>query len=135
MRAAKTSSKFRFLLAHCLMLICVIFFPFALVKIVCLFCPVGPEWTCVIARITGFGGSWESAFQTILTLFIIFTRVDRQPSNIQIASLVASFVMITQTAIADFLSPKQPMRLRDELKPQLPTFPCSCPMGSSKCFL
>jgi len=40
----------------------------------------------------------------------------RKPSSVQIASLLASFVMITKTAIADFLSEKQPMELKDELK-------------------
>ena len=59
----------------------------------------------------------------ILTLFIIFTRADRVPSNIQIASLVASIVMITKTAIADFLSPQQPMKLEDELKATLGLLP------------
>merc|ERR1719341_2363049 len=65
---------------------------------------------------TGLEGTWESAFQTILTLFIVFTRADRQPSGVQIASLIASLAMLTKTAIADYLSPKQPLELKDELK-------------------
>ena len=79
-----------------------ILFPLVLisVKVVCLISP-GPEWKRVNSRITGIEGSCESACQTVLTLFIIFTRADRQSSNVQIASLVASFTMITRTSIAD----------------------------------
>ena len=101
----------------CLMLPCLILFPLLLilVKLVCLINP-GPEWKSVNTRITGMEGSLESAFQTILTLFIIFSRADRQPSSVQIASLMASFAMLTKTAIADYLSPKQPLKLKDELK-------------------
>ena len=87
----KTSYLYHTLLSVCLTLPCRIIFPLVLisVKVVCLINP-GPEWKRVNARITGIEGSWESAFQTILTLFIIFTRADRQPSSVQIASLVTS---------------------------------------------
>ena len=78
--------------------------------------PRTQEWKRVNSRITGSEGSYESACQTVLTLFIIFTRADRQPSNVQIASLVAFFTMITRTSIAGYLSPEQPLKLKDELK-------------------
>ena len=74
----------------------------------------------------------ESAFQTILTLFIIFTRADRQPSSVQIASLIASFAMLTRTAIADFLSPKQPLKLKDELKATASLLPLFLSHGVAK---
>ena len=113
----KTSHTYRALLSSCMILPCVILFPLALilVKFVCLINP-GSEWKRLNARITGLEGAWESACQSILTLFIIFTRADRQPSNVQIASLIASFAMLTKAAIADYLSPKQPMELKEELK-------------------
>ena len=112
----KTSSSYRPLLSFCLVLPCMGLFPLALVlvKIVCLVNP-GPEWKRLNLRLTGFEGSWESSCQTILTLFIFFTRTDRQPSSVQLASLVVSFAMITKTAIADYLSQKQAMELKDEL--------------------
>ena len=105
------------LLYACLAFPCLIIFPVVLiiVKVVCLINP-GPEWKRTNTRITGIEGSWESKCQTILTLFIIFTRADRQPSSVQIASLVASLAMITKTSIAEYLSPKQPLKLKDELK-------------------
>ena len=113
----KTSATYRTLLSFCLVLPCVILFPVALisVKVVCLVNP-GSGWKRLNARLTGLEGAWESACQTILTLYIIFTRADRQPSSVQIASLVASFAMPTRTSIADYLSPKLPMELKDELK-------------------
>ena len=113
----KTSDLYQILLAVCLTVPCEIIFPLVLilVKVVCLIKP-GPEWKRVNARISGLEGSWESAFQTILALFIIFTRADRQPSSFQIASLVASFLMITKTSIAEHLSPKQPLELKEKLK-------------------
>ena len=113
----KRSDEFYYLRFVCLAVPCLIIFPFVLisVKVVCLINP-GPEWKRANARITGMEASCESAFQTVLTLFIIFTRADRQPSRVQIASLVASFVMITKASIAEHLSPKQPMELKEELK-------------------
>ena len=113
----KTSSTLRHFLIYCLMLPCGILFPLAFisVKVVCLVNP-GSSWKRLNARMTGWEGAWESAFQTILTLSIVFTRADRQPSGVQIASLIASLAMLTKTAIADYLSPKQPLELKDELK-------------------
>ena len=108
-------------------------FPFVLlvVKLVSLVNP-GLEWKKVNARITGYEGSWESSLQMILTLFIISTRADRVPSSIQIASLVASIVMITKTAIANHLSPKQPMKLEDEVKATLGLLPLFLTNGAFK---
>ena len=113
----KSSSKHRYLLSFCMICPCIALFPLVLVliKLVCLLNP-GPEWKRLNIRMTGFEGSWESSCQTILTLFIFFTRTDREPSSVQIASLVVSFTMITKTAIADHLSVKQPMELKDELR-------------------
>ena len=113
----KTSDLYHSLLTVCLAFPCRIIFPLVLilVKVVSLINP-GPEWKRVNARITWLESSWESAFQTILTLFIIFSRTDRQPSSMQIASLVTSFLMITKTSIAEHLFPKQPLELKEELK-------------------
>ena len=121
------------LLYVCLIFPCLILFPPVLivVKLVYLINP-GPECKRVNTRITGMEGSWESAYQTILTLFIIFTRADRQPSSVQIASLIASFAMLTKTAIADYLSPKQPLKLKDELKATASLLPLFLSHGVAK---
>ena len=71
-----------------------------LVKLVGLIIP-GPEWKKTTIKLTSVEGAWESSMQLLLTLFIIFSRVDRRPASWQVASLVASMVLVTKTAIAD----------------------------------
>ena len=129
----KSSSMFRYLLSFCMVLPCTTLFPLVLVlvKVVCLVNP-GPEWKRLNIRVTGMEGSWESSCQTILTLFIFFTRTDREPSSVQVASLVVSFTMITKTAIADYLSSKQPMELKDELRATATLLPLFLSNGAFK---
>ena len=85
-----------------------------LVKLVGLINP-GPEWKKMNIRLTSIEGDVESSFQLLLTFFVIFTRADRTPSGWQVASLIASIVMVTKTAIAEHLSEKQ-MSTKEELK-------------------
>ena len=105
----KRSSLCCLLLSLSLLFPCLIIFPIVLisVKVVCLMNP-GPEWKRLNARMTALESSRESFFQATLTLFIIFTRADRQPSTVQILSLVASIVMVTKAAITR-LPPSQPI--------------------------
>ena len=120
----KNSSCLRVFLSHLLAIPSAIIFPLVLifVKFVCLFNP-GTEWKRLNIRVTGLEGALESSFQAILSLFIIFTRADRQPSSVQIGSLVVSLVMITKTTIADYLSSRQPMQMKEELKLSATLFP------------
>ena len=53
--------------------------------------------------------------QLLLTLFIIFSRADRRPAWWQVASLVASMVLVTKTAIAHHLS-REGLSAKEELK-------------------
>ena len=73
-----------------------------LVKLVGLVNP-GPEWKSTTVLLTGMEGELESSMQLLLTLFIIFSRADRRPAWWQVASLVASMVLVTKTAIAEHL--------------------------------
>ena len=79
-------------------------FPFVLVlvKMVTLV-NAGPEWEKVANSITALEGRWESSFQLILTLFIILSRADRTPTVLQIASLVASLLMIIKVSASNFV--------------------------------
>ena len=79
-------------------------FPFilVLVKLVTLV-NAGPEWEKVANSITALEGRWESSFQLILTLFIILSRADRTPTVLQIASLVASLLMIIKVSASNFV--------------------------------
>merc|ERR1712037_940511 len=81
--------------------------------------------------ITSYEGDFESSLQTLLTLYIILVRAGNGdlPKWWQIAQLTASMVMITKTAITDYLLPRQPMSLKEELKATIiliPLFLSNC---------
>ena len=119
----------RFAYDCCAFFILFLLFPFILigVKIVGLFNP-GPEWKRLTVKVTAFEGDFEASLQLLLSLYIIF-RADRTPEWWQVAQLVASMVMITKTAIADFLLPRQPMSFFAELKATIyliPLFLTNC---------
>ena len=59
-------------------------------KILQMFNP-GPAWTSSTQRFSRWEAKCESKLQFLLQLFIVFTRADRQPSNLQMASMCASF--------------------------------------------
>ena len=103
-----------------------ILFPFILiaVKIVGLFNP-GREWKRFTVKITSFEGDFESSLQTLLTLYIVLVRAKngQLPKWWQVAQLTASMVMITKTAISDYLLPRQPMRMKAEVKATLMLIP------------
>ena len=93
----------------CLLLIFATFlFPVMMVavKVFSLFNP-GSEMEKLTDQMTGMEGSFESTFQFLLTLFIILSRGDRSPSNAQLASLLASLVMLLKFQIQEFLKTKQ----------------------------
>ena len=48
-------------------------------------------------------GAYESTFQFLLTVFIILSRNDRAPSNVQMASLVASLLTLVKYQIEQYL--------------------------------
>ena len=122
----KTSVNCMCCLFHPLSPIGYILFPFILVavKIVGLFNP-GPEWKRFTVKITSFEGDFESSLQMLLSLYVVFARAKtgNLPKWWQVAQLVASTVMITKTAIADHLLPKQPMTLKEELKATIKLIP------------
>ena len=83
--------------------ICVPLFPLLVVvlKVVVMTRP-GPEIKKLCDKVVIIEGVWESTLQLLLNLFIIFTRADRSPSTIQLASTFTSLLLILKTAIADF---------------------------------
>ena len=101
---AMQNEKARCGLYWLLLLPTMLIFPFILIllKLVGLINP-GPEWKGKTIWITSIEGEWESSLQLLLTLFIIFTRADRKPAWWQVASLIASMVLVTKTSIADHL--------------------------------
>ena len=80
----------------------------------------GPEWSKVGSLYSGLEAMWEGALQLMLQLFIIFGRTDRQPSIIQLISLITSF--------ASFMiahKPKPNLTLKVGSEEIIPS-PCKC---------
>ena len=92
-------------------------FPFLVIwaKLVALVNP-GEEWKKFTFRLTAAEGSFESTTSFILQLFVVFTRADRQPSHVQLASMVTSLVMIVKTKTQSFLKDQPPMAMEDHFK-------------------
>ena len=79
----------------------------------------GPEWSKVGSLYSGMEAMWEGAPQLMLQLFIIFSRTDRQPSFIQLISLITSF--------ASFMiahRPKPDLTLKEKAKDVMHIAPC-----------
>ena len=85
----------------------------------------GPEIEKICDEMVSIEGVWESTLQLLLNLFIVFTRADRSPSTVQIASMFASLVLIVKTAITDFTRGKLPKEatLDDRMCQMLPLLP------------
>ena len=86
------------------------FFPLVLicVKVIGLFNP-GPNWKILAERFAVQEGKFESAYQFCLQLFIVFTRADRLPSNVQLVTIVTSLLMLTKVGIDDILMKQPPL--------------------------
>ena len=98
-------------------------FPFILVtvKLIGLINP-GTEWKKLTLKMTCFEGDFEASLQLLLNVYIVLAA-DGPPKWWQVASLTGSMVMVTKTAIADFLFPRQPMTLKEELVATLKLIP------------
>jgi hypothetical protein len=54
----------------------------------------GKEWRKFSAFIKVYEGHFESFFQCVLQFYIILTRADREPSNIQLLTVAISLIMV-----------------------------------------
>ena len=92
-------------------------FPFLVIgaKLVALVNP-GEEWKKFTFRLTAAEGSFESKTSFLLQLFVIFTRADRQPSPVQLASMATSLVMMVKTQTQSFLKDQPAMAMGDHFK-------------------
>ena len=86
------------------------FFPFVLicVKVIGLLNP-GPNWKILAERFALSEGQIESQWQFLLQLFIVFTRADRLPSNVQLVTIVTSLLMLTKVDIGGILMKQPPL--------------------------
>ena len=63
----------------------------------------GPEMKKLEARVTDREGSFESTLQFGLQLFIVMTRKDRLPSNLQWVTIATSFIMLDKAGLQSYL--------------------------------
>jgi hypothetical protein len=114
------------LLYYTLWLLSIPLFPLLVisVRLVGLINP-GPEWKKLARNISATEGSYESTLQFLLQTFIIFSRGDRQPSAVQLATLTASLFALINIGIDDYMRAYPPKDLKEELsrkKTLLPVF-------------
>lgn len=76
---------------------------------------VGKQFKAVNLMVTKAEARWESSLQFCLQLFIVFTRGDRQPSDIQLFSIGMSVIMMSKGSIGNFLADEQPLPLGQEI--------------------
>ena len=68
----------------------------------------GPEMKKLLAIVTSMEGKYESTMQFGLQLFIVMSRKDRMPSNLQWVTLLTSFLMLNKTGIESYLMYDKP---------------------------
>ena len=59
----------------------------------------GPEVEKVGSLMTYLEGSFESSLQSVLQLYVIFEKFDRETSTTQWLTLISSFVLLAKTAL------------------------------------
>ena len=59
----------------------------------------GKEWKKFSAFIKAYEGHFESFFQCVLQFYIILTRADREPSNIQLLTVGISLIMVVVSGL------------------------------------
>ena len=82
-----------------------------IVKILEMFNP-GPSWTLLAQLLSTAEAKTEAQFQFMLQLFIIFTRADRQPSTLQIVTMLTSLLTFCKVDI-DFLRLQRFIKKKD----------------------
>ena len=85
------------------------------VKTIGLFNP-GPNWKILAGRCAALEGSFESTFQFLLQLFIVFTRADRAPSTVQLATMASSVIMIAISELNDIRRKQRALELGDDIQ-------------------
>ena len=85
------------------------FFPLVIiaVKTISLLNP-GEHWKRFSTRVTAAEGTWESTFQILLQLYVIFNS-PRTPATKQLLTITASLVIVIKDGIEDYLLDQPPM--------------------------
>ena len=83
----------------------------------------GDHWKKLCFRVTVAEGNHEAKMQFLLQLFIVFSRSDREPSTLQIASLTISMIMIVKTQLADFLKDEPSRKIIEDIRQNMELLP------------
>ena len=112
------------ILNYCLTCLTFPIFPLfvLVVKTIGVFNP-GENWKILARRCAYLEGSWESRFQLLLQLFIVFTRADRFPSAVQLATMASSVVMLAISSLNDARRQQKNVELVDDVKRAIDLFP------------
>ena len=70
------------------------------------------HWKSASMAMNCVEGIQEASYQFILQLYIVFNRADRQPSNMQMFSLVSSLISMSIARMEGFLSDKPQAKIK-----------------------
>ena len=75
-------------------------FPLQLIVIYLVACfNDGPQWSKLATKFSIAEGMYDASLQFVLQLFVVFTREDRYPSYVQLASMTTSIVFLAWSRI------------------------------------
>jgi len=63
----------------------------------------GPEWSHLSTKVAVAEGLYDASLQYVLQIFIVFTREDREPSDVQMATMASSMAMLAIARIDGWL--------------------------------
>ena len=71
----------------------------------------GGCWSSLSELLLECEGTFESSLQLIVQIFIIFSRADRYPSDLQMITMSASFLLVMKTNLVGFLQPRRNQKI------------------------
>ena len=83
----------------------------------------GENWKILTRRCAAEEGNMESRFQFLFQLFIVFTRADRAPSAVQLATMASSVFMLTLNDLGNIRRTQKVVELGDEIQRGVLLFP------------
>ena len=83
----------------------------------------GENWKILTRRCAAEEGNMESRFQFLFQLFIVFTRADRAPSAVQLATMASSVFMLTLNNLGNIQRTQKVVELGDEIQRGVLLFP------------
>lgn len=83
----------------------------------------GENWKLLSRRCAHAEGAFESKFQLLLQLFIVFTRADRAPSTVQLVTMASSVTMLAMSKLDEIRRNQKTVDLGDDVRRAMELFP------------